>query len=114
MFVWFGTLDVAMLRLLPITGLLLVFLAIPAFSQEARLITSVRPVAVKSTPATPVAPNAIEKRAFEQTNLVRVKNGLRPLTWDDDVCRMARIHSESMSRNRYFSHVTPEGMRLPE
>ena len=115
MFVWFGTLDVAMLRLLAITGLLLVFLAIPAFGQEARLITSVRPVAVKSTLATPVVePNDIEKRAFEQTNLVRVKNGLRPLTWDADVCRMARIHSESMSRNRYFSHVTPEGMRLPD
>jgi len=104
-----------MLRLLSITGLLLVFMALPAFGQEARLITSVRPVTVNpTTPATPIEPNEIEKRAFEQTNLVRVKNGLRPLTWDADVCRMARIHSESMSRNRYFSHVTPEGMRLPD
>ena len=103
-----------MLRLLPITGLLLAFLAIPAFGQEARLITSVSPVAVKSAPVTPVEPNEIEKRAFEETNLVRVKNGLRPLTWDADVCRMARIHSESMSRNHYFAHVTPEGLRLPE
>ena len=104
-----------MLRLLPITALLLVFIAIPAFSQEARLITSLRPVAVISTPATPVVePNDIEKRAFEQTNLVRVKNGLRPLTWDADVCRMARIHSESMSRNHYFSHVTPERQGLRE
>lgn len=104
-----------MLRLLPMTGLLLVFLAIPAFGQEARLITSVRPIAVKpSTPVTPVEPNDIEKRAFEETNLVRVKNGLKPLIWDDDVCRMARIHSESMSRNHYFSHVTPQGQRLPE
>ncbi len=103
-----------MLRLLSITGFLLVFMAIPAFGQEARLITSVRPVAVKSVPAAPVEPNDIEKRAFEQTNLVRVKNGLRPFTWDADICRMARIHSESMSRNRYFSHVTPEGMRLPD
>lgn len=59
-------------------------------------------------------PNDIEKRAFEQTNLIRVKNGLQPLTWDADVCRMARIHSESMSRKRYFSHVTPEGLRLRE
>jgi len=104
-----------MVRLLPIAGLLLVFIAIPAFSQEARLITSVRPVTVNPTPVTPVVePNEVEKRAFEQTNLVRVKNGLRPLTWDADVCRMARIHSESMSRNHYFSHVTPEGRRLPE
>ena len=57
-------------------------------------------------------PTEIEQRAFEQTNLVRVKNGLRPFIWDADVCRMARIHSESMSRNHYFSHVTPEGLRL--
>jgi uncharacterized protein YkwD len=104
-----------MLRLLTITGLLLVFMAIPAVAQEARLITSVSPVVVKSTPATLVVePNYIEKRAFEQTNLLRVQNGLRPLTWDADVCRMARIHSESMSRNHYFSHVTPDGKRLPE
>ena len=98
---------------LAFVSLILVFIAIPAFGQEARLITSVRPVAVKSpATTTPVEPNELEKRAFEQTNLVRMKNGLRPLTWDADVCRMARIHSESMSRNRYFSHVTPEGLRL--
>src|SRR5215470_14630743 len=102
-----------MLRLLPIAGLILL-LAGSVLGQEARLITSVRPVTVKPISATPVEPNDIEKRAFEQTNLVRVANGLAPLTWDADVCRMARIHSESMSRNSYFSHVTPEGMRLPE
>ena len=112
MFVWFGTLDVAMLRLLPIAGLLLAFIAIPALGQEARLITSVRPLAVKPLPTTPVEPNDVEKRAFEQTNIMRVKNGLPPLAWDADICRMARIHSESMSRNRYFAHVTPDGLRL--
>lgn len=101
-----------MLRLLPITGLLLVFIAIPAVSQESRLITSVRPMVVKPAPATPIEPNEIEKRAFEQTNLVRVKNGLPPFTWDADICRMARMHSESMSRQKYFAHVTPQGLRL--
>jgi uncharacterized protein YkwD len=101
-----------MLRLLAIAGLLLGFVAIPALAQEARLITSVRPVAVRPIPATPVEPNDIEKRAFDQTNLMRVKNGLPPFAWDADVCRMARIHSESMSRNGYFAHVTPDGLRL--
>src|ERR1044071_6280774 len=109
----FATLDVAMLRLLPIAGIILL-LAGSVLGQEARLITSIRPVSINPTPATPVEPNDIEKRAFEQTNLVRVKNGLAPLTWDADICRMARIHSESMSRNRYFSHVTPEGLRLQD
>jgi uncharacterized protein YkwD len=59
-----------------------------------------------------VEPNEIESRAFAETNLVRVNNGLPPLIWDGDVCRMARIHSESMSRQGYFSHVTPDGLRL--
>ena len=102
-----------MLRLVPIAGLILL-LAGSVLGQEARLITSVRPVTVKPIPATPVEPNDIEKRAFEQTNLARVKNGLVALTWDADVCRMARIHSESMSRNGYFSHITPDGLRLPD
>src|SRR6266536_6627306 len=56
--------------------------------------------------------NAIERRAFERTNLVRIQNGLRPLTWDAELCRLARINSENMARRRYFSHVTPEGLRL--
>lgn len=110
---WFVTLAEAMLRLLSIAGFVLLF-AVTALPQEARLITSVSPVAVKPVPATPVEPNDIEKRAFEQTNLFRVKNGLPPLMWDVDICRMARIHSESMSRQHYFSHVTPEGQRLRE
>jgi len=80
-------------RLLPFAALILATLSQSAFAQE---------------------PNAIEKRAFEQTNLVRLQNGLPPLTWDADVCRMARTHSESMSQKHYFSHVTPEGLRLRE
>jgi uncharacterized protein YkwD len=58
--------------------------------------------------------NAIERRAFEQTNQIRVQNGLAPFKWDADVCRMARDHSESMSRQGYFSHTTPDGKRLRE
>jgi len=101
-----------MLRLLPITALVFLSLSASAFAQ-ARLVTTLVPVTTPAVSA-PVEPNAIEKRAFEQTNLARVQNGLPPLTWDADVCRMARTHSESMSRQNYFSHVTPEGLRLRE
>jgi uncharacterized protein YkwD len=106
-----------MSRLLPLSALILAFCHL-ALGQEgksqpvARLITSLAPVTRPSIPPAVVEPNQIEKRAFEQTNLVRAQNGLPPLTWDGDVCRMARIHSESMSRQNYFSHVTPEGLRL--
>jgi len=107
-----------MSRLLPICALILGVLAQSALAQEAkpqsvaRLITALAPVTARSTPTAAVEPNDIEKRAFEQTNQVRIKNGLVPLRWDADVCRMARIHSESMSRQGYFSHVTPEGLKL--
>lgn len=56
--------------------------------------------------------NAIERRAFEETNLIRTQNGLPALTWDADVCRLAREHSAHMSREGYFSHTTPDGKRL--
>ena len=82
----------------------------------ARLITRLTPAtpAVVNASASPTLAEAgeIERRAFEQTNLVRAQNGLQPLKWDADVCRMARSHSESMSRLSYFSHVTPNGLRL--
>ena len=61
-----------------------------------------------------IKPNEIELRAFEQTNLVRIKNGLQPFVWDDDMSRVARNHSENMSRLGFFAHVTPDGKRLPD
>lgn len=78
------------------------------------LIALFLPVFGHSVVAQQAQPNEIEQRAFDQTNLVRVQNGLPPLIWDADLCRMARIHSENMSRNGYFSHVTPDGKRLPD
>ena len=63
---------------------------------------------------TPIEPNEIERRAFEQTNLVRVQKGLPPFVWDAEIGRLARNHSENMSRLHFFSHVTPDGKRLPD
>jgi uncharacterized protein YkwD len=55
---------------------------------------------------------AIERRAFEQTNLVRRQHGLQPFVWDAELCRFARTHSQNMGRLRFFSHSTPDGHRL--
>jgi len=57
---------------------------------------------------------AIERRAFEKTNQVRVERGMTPLAWDAELCRMARAHSESMGRQGYFSHETLEGLQLKD
>jgi uncharacterized protein YkwD len=56
----------------------------------------------------------IERRAFEMTNTARLQNGLAPLSWDPELCRMARIHSENMVRLGFFSHETPSGLQLED
>jgi uncharacterized protein YkwD len=53
-----------------------------------------------------------ERQAFEATNEVRAKNGFSPLSWDGELTRMARTHSEMMARLGFFAHETPEGLRL--
>lgn len=58
--------------------------------------------------------NAIERRAFEQTNAVRAQHGLQPFAWDPALCRLARNHSANMARLGFFSHATPEGLRLKD
>ena len=58
--------------------------------------------------------NAIERHAFEQTNQARVENGLAPLAWDSQLCRMARAHSEKMALQGFFSHESPDGLQLKE
>jgi uncharacterized protein YkwD len=83
----------------------------------ARLITRFTPTTTTATVTPSTSPSLaeasdIERRAFEQTNLVRTQHGLPALPWDADVCRMARTHSESMSRLNYFSHDTPDGLHL--
>ena len=105
--------------LLAVAGLLVCCPAV--LGQEAKSQPVARLV-TRFTPATPsvnasasptlAEAGAIERRAFEQTNQVRVQNGLPALEWDADVCRMARSHSENMFRLNYFSHVTPDGLRL--
>lgn len=58
--------------------------------------------------------NAIERRAFEQTNRARVENGLLPLAWDNELFRLARLHSERMAVQHFFSHETLEGLQLKD
>ena len=72
---------------------------------------------VEAATTSSIAPDnatAIERSAFEQTNLARVKNGLAPLVWDGELWRMARAHSEQMVLTGLFSHETPEGLRLKD
>jgi uncharacterized protein YkwD len=81
-------------------------ISLEASSSASNTVTS-------SSPALEDA-NAPERRAFEQTNVARVKNGLPTLVWDPELCRMARKHSEQMATLGYFSHENPDGLQLKE
>ena len=107
-----------MSRLISLAAIILGIACQSALGQEAksrpvaRLITSITPVTKVSITSAQQEPNEIERRAFEQTNAAQIQHGLPPFVWDSDVCRMARIHSEKMSRQGFLSHVTPDGLGL--
>lgn len=77
--------------------------------EENRSTSTAKPSAIS-----PEIPTEIERRAFDQTNILRVKNGLAPLVWDPELCRMARAHSERMALLGFFAHATPEGSQLKD
>jgi uncharacterized protein YkwD len=51
--------------------------------------------------------NATEKEIFDISNVYRIRNGLKPLVWDDKISQTAYNHSKDMSDNEYFDHVSP-------
>lgn len=48
-----------------------------------------------------------ENRVVELTNLERMKHGLKPLTINGDLARVAAIKSKDMLSNNYFAHQSP-------
>lgn len=50
---------------------------------------------------------SIEQEVIKLVNQERVKNGLQTLTYNWQVARVARIKSQDMINNRYFSHISP-------
>ena len=51
-----------------------------------------------------------EQEMFTLVNKERKKAGLAPLTFDDSLRYLARVHSQDMLVRGYFSHYTPEGL----
>ena len=51
----------------------------------------------------------MERTVLELINAKREEFGLEPLEWSDDVARIARVHSEDMAVNNFFSHVSLDG-----
>ena len=58
-------------------------------------------------PTTSDAVLSYEKEVVRLVNEIRAKNGLKALTYDWELSRVARYKSEDMRSNRYFSHTSP-------
>ncbi len=50
---------------------------------------------------------SFEKEVVRLVNEIRVKNGLKKLTEDWELSRVARYKSQDMKDNNYFSHTSP-------
>lgn len=57
----------------------------------------------------PLLLEGYEYQLFDLTNAVRVKHGLHPLGWDEEVRETARNHSNDMALNQYFDHTNLDG-----
>lgn len=73
---------------------------------------------LKSTSATTnkkaYSVSTLERKAFDLMNIRRSAIGLKPVLWNDDIARVARLHSQSMAMNKYFSHQGLDGLWVDE
>ena len=58
-------------------------------------------------PVTDSSVTSYEQEVIRLVNEIRTENGLKPLTYDWELGRVARYKSQDMKDNRYFSHTSP-------
>jgi uncharacterized protein YkwD len=79
-----------------------------------RIVNRQRPVTVvRSAPASvsPARTSAeqVERDIFHLINKQRAAQGLEALIWNDEVAKIARMHSRNMADHRFFSHRGIDG-----
>ena len=60
------------------------------------------------------AEESMEQQIFELTNLYRERFNITPLELDEDVSKVALLHSMDMYEHNYFSHTSQNGNGLKE
>lgn len=65
------------------------------------------PGQVLNIPETNASVLSYEKEVVRLVNVERAKNGLRELTYDWELSRVARYKSQDMKDKNYFSHTSP-------
>jgi uncharacterized protein YkwD len=56
----------------------------------------------------------LERKVFDMLNTVRRGQGLPELEWNDDVAAVARIHSQNMAKDKFFSHRGSDGSMVDD
>ena len=56
----------------------------------------------------------LERKVFSMLNSVRNSQGLAPLEWNDDVAAVARLHSQNMADDKFFSHRGSDGSMVDD
>ena len=80
----------------------------PLATRPRRVLTEKRaslPPVVNSV----LAPTELEKQAFTLLNEQRKENNLPVLEWNEEIAKVARLHSENMAKYKFFSHVGVDG-----
>lgn len=65
------------------------------------------PGQILNIPTTDSSITSYEREVIRLVNQIRRENGLSELTYDWELCRVARIKSQDMKENCYFSHTSP-------
>lgn len=65
------------------------------------------PGQVINIPTVDASITSYEQEVIRLVNEIRVKNGLKALTYDWELSRVARIKSQDMKDNKYFAHNSP-------
>lgn len=60
------------------------------------------------------AASNLERKVFDMLNAVRRGQGLLELEWNDDVAAVARIHSQNMAKDKFFSHRGSDGSMVDD
>ena len=71
------------------------------------------PKAPDDSPSTAAA-HRLEREVFGLLNAERVHRGLSELPWSDDCAQVARIHSDNMAAQKFFSHRGTDGSMVDD
>lgn len=64
---------------------------------------------IVSTAASRISAPDLEREAFKLLNEKRAAEHLAPLAWDEEVAKVARVHSQNMANHKFFSHRGLDG-----